>query len=85
MVENQQEKETLENQVKVQLEARLAVLEQQLNEIASNVNARVDEHADVLVIKWSKKLIDSRFTWAFIAAAVGGLGVYSVMTFYICI
>lgn len=88
MVENQNEQESLETRIKAELNARLAKLEQQLNEVAGNVNAKVDGHADALVTKWSNKLtkviVDSRFTWAILAGIAAGIGVYSVMTIYIC-
>lgn len=71
----------MEAEQKSQLEERIALIEQRLSEVAKNVSDKADGHADVLVAKWAKQIIDSRFTWAFIA----GAAVYAAMTFYICV
>ena len=63
------------------LEEKVALIEQRLNEIAKNVSDKADGHADVLVAKWAKQVIDSRFTWAFVVGAC----VYAVMSLYICV
>lgn len=63
------------------LEEKVALIEQRVNEIAKNVSDKADAQADVLVAKWAKQIIDSRFTWAFLV----GAGVYAVMSFYICV
>lgn len=63
------------------LEEKLAIIEQRLNELAKNANIKADAQADVLVAKWAKQIIDSRFTWAFVV----GAAVYAVMSFYICV
>lgn len=83
MVDNQEVKPLAQNEAatgKTLLEEKLEVMEKRLNELAENVNAKVDAKADTLVAKVSKKIIDSRFT-AFI---VGGACVYFLMSLYIC-
>jgi hypothetical protein len=65
---------------KSQLEEKMSILEQRLNEMAKNASDKADAHADTLVAKWAKQIIDSNFTWAI----VGGAGVYVVMSFFIC-
>lgn len=75
MEQNQQEAQ------KSQLEEKLAILEQRLNEMAKNASNKADAKADTLVAAWAKKIIDSRFTYLI----VGGAGVYAAMSFYICL
>lgn len=63
------------------LEDRIKVLEVKLNETAAKLNAKADAHADNFVAGLAKKVIDSKFTWAFVGGAVVG----TVMMFYVCI
>lgn len=72
--------ETVEGNPKSQLEEKMAILEQRLNELAKNASVKADAHADTLVTKWAKQIKDSNFTYVII----GGAGVYVLMSFYIC-